>query len=356
LDYKDSRLERIEMLAPPDHFRIRLFSDSMVPRAQSFHAWNRLLNKWLVHADGRSLEKDEFPVSVRLRALPDLRYGWGAIGASHYERSRSVTANENDDVLLFVNLGSECIGNRAGRETRLAPGQAYVVSCCETGAYTRPTGGDLLCVRTQREGLQRLTPRLDDKMGSVIPAESESLRLLSSYLRTIGDTEPLTEETVRRLVTQHVQALLALALGGLSGVGEAAQQGGVRVARLRMAKAIIQKHATDPDLCADFVAKQMRISPRSLQRLFESEGVTFSGFVTQERLTKAYSELADVQNRARSIAGIALNCGFGDISYFNRQFRARYGTTPSEIRHYELVASDTCRAKKLGLSLPGRRL
>ncbi len=326
------------MLAAPDHFRIRLFSDAMVPREQSFPAWNRLLNKWLVRADGRSLEKDAFSVSVRLRALPDLRYGWGAIGASHYERSAAVTAQENDDVMLFVNLGSECIGNRAGRETKLAQGQAYIVSCCETGSYTRPTGGELLCVRTRREGLQQLTRRLDDKMGSVIPAESESLRLLSSYLRTIGDTEPLKEEPVRKLVMQHVQALLAVALGGLPEVDESPQTASIRVARLKTAKAIIQKHAIDPNLSVDFVAKQTRISPRSLQRLFESEGITFSGFVTSQRLAMAYDALADAQNKKKSIADIALSSGFGDISYFNRQFRARYGTTPSETRHYELVS------------------
>ncbi len=326
------------MLAAPDHFRIRLFSDAMVPREQSFPAWNRLLNKWLVRADGRSLEKDAFSVSVRLRALPDLRYGWGAIGASHYERSFAVTAQENDDIMLFVNLGGECIGNRTGRETRLAHGQAYIVSCCETGSYTRPTGGELLCVRTRREDLQRLTQRLDDKVGSVIPAESESLRLLSGYLRTIGDTEPLKEEPVRKLVTQHVQALLAIALGGLPEADESAQAGSVRVARLKTAKAIVQKHATDPDLSVDFVARQTRISPRSLQRLFESEGVTFSGFVTSQRLAMAYEALADTQNKKRSIANIALSIGFGDISYFNRQFRARYGTTPSEIRRYELAS------------------
>lgn len=326
------------MLAAPDHFLIRQFSDAMVPKAQSFQAWNRLLNKWLIRADGRSLEKDAFPVSVRLRALPDLRYGWGAIGASHYERSRSVTADENDDVMLFVNLGGECVGNRAGRETKLDHGQAYVVSCCEPGSYTRPTGGELFCVRAQREELQRLVPRLDDKVGSVIPAESESLRLISAYLRTIGDTEPLAEEPVRRLVTKHVQELLAVALGSLPVDAESAQQGSVRIARLKTAKAIIQKYAPDPELSADFVAKQMRISSRSLQRLFESEGVTFSGSVTSQRLATAYDALALVENEDRSIADIALTSGFSDISYFNRQFRARYGVTPSETRHYELVS------------------
>jgi AraC-like DNA-binding protein len=328
------------MLAAPDHFGIRLFSDAMVPSAQSFHAWNRLLNKWLIRADGRSLEKDAFAVSVRLRALPELRYGWGAIGASHYERSRSVTADENDDVMLFVNLGGECLGNRAGRETCLTPGQAYIVSCCETGSYTRPTGGDLLCVRTERAGLRRFVPQIEDKIGSIIPSDSESLRLISTYLRTIGDTEPLAEEPVRRLVTQHVQELLAVALGGLSGVEEAAPSGSIRVARLKTAKAIIQKLATDPNLSAELVAKRTRMSQRSLQRLFESEGITFSGFVTSQRLAMAYDALASTENITRNIAEIALSCGFGDISYFNRQFRARYGTTPSEIRHYELVTKE----------------
>jgi len=139
-------------------------------------------------------------------------------------------------------------------------------------------------------------------------------------------------------VTQHVQALLAIALGGLPEADESAQAGSVRVARLKTAKAIVQKHATDPDLSVDFVARQTRISPRSLQRLFESEGVTFSGFVTSQRLAMAYEALADTQNKKRSIANIALSIGFGDISYFNRQFRARYGTTPSEIRRYELAS------------------
>jgi AraC-like DNA-binding protein len=33
------------------------------------------------------------------------------------------------------------------------------------------------------------------------------------------------------------------------------------------------------------------------------------------------------------IIDIALACGFADISYFNRAFRARYGVTPSDVRN-----------------------
>jgi transcriptional regulator GlxA family with amidase domain len=33
-----------------------------------------------------------------------------------------------------------------------------------------------------------------------------------------------------------------------------------------------------------------------------------------------------------SVATIAFACGFGDLSYFNRTFRLRFGTTPTGAR------------------------
>jgi AraC-like DNA-binding protein len=35
---------------------------------------------------------------------------------------------------------------------------------------------------------------------------------------------------------------------------------------------------------------------------------------------------------SRSIALIAFDAGFGDLSYFNRTFKRFYGLTPSEVR------------------------
>jgi len=33
-----------------------------------------------------------------------------------------------------------------------------------------------------------------------------------------------------------------------------------------------------------------------------------------------------------TIGAIAFEAGFGDLSYFNRSFRRRYGISPSEVR------------------------
>jgi AraC-like DNA-binding protein len=62
------------------------------------------------------------------------------------------------------------------------------------------------------------------------------------------------------------------------------------------------------------------------------EGVTYTQFVLQHRLDRAFRMLRDQRCAARRISEIAYDVGFGDLSYFNRAFRRRYGATPSEIR------------------------
>jgi AraC-like DNA-binding protein len=42
--------------------------------------------------------------------------------------------------------------------------------------------------------------------------------------------------------------------------------------------------------------------------------------------------LTDRRRADRSIASIAFESGFGDLSYFNRTFKRFYGSPPSEIR------------------------
>jgi AraC-like DNA-binding protein len=42
--------------------------------------------------------------------------------------------------------------------------------------------------------------------------------------------------------------------------------------------------------------------------------------------------LADPRYAGLTISGIAFAVGFGDLSTFNREFRRRFGLTPSDVR------------------------
>jgi AraC-like DNA-binding protein len=42
--------------------------------------------------------------------------------------------------------------------------------------------------------------------------------------------------------------------------------------------------------------------------------------------------LADPRHADRAISTIVYDAGFGDLSTFNREFRRRFGATPSDVR------------------------
>ena len=101
---------------------------------------------------------------------------------------------------------------------------------------------------------------------------------------------------------------------------------------LRAVKADVIAHAGDPGLTLAAVAARHGLSPRSVQLLFESEGITFSQFVIEQRLARAHRMLTDPRHAGSTVSAIALASGFGDLSHFHRSFRRRYGATPSDVR------------------------
>jgi AraC-like DNA-binding protein len=106
----------------------------------------------------------------------------------------------------------------------------------------------------------------------------------------------------------------------------------IRAARLRAIKSAIEAHLAHGDLSPAAVARRQRISDSYIRKLFEREGTSFSEFVLVRRLVRARRMLTDRRWVDRSVASIAFEAGFGDLSYFNRTFKRFYGTTPSEIR------------------------
>lgn len=67
-----------------------------------------------------------------------------------------------------------------------------------------------------------------------------------------------------------------------------------------------------------------------LGRLFKKEtGLSIREYVLQQRLERAKLLLEDTND---TVIGIANRVGFNNITYFNRQFKSRYGITPSRSR------------------------
>jgi AraC-like DNA-binding protein len=175
-------------------------------------------------------------------------------------------------------------------------------------------------------------PNVDDAVLRLIPRDTGALKLLVNYVGMLEDDEALATPELRRLVVNQIYDLAALAIGATRDAAAVAEERGVRAARLRAIKTDIAERANQHDLTVAAVAARQGISESYVRKLFETEGTSFSEFVLGQRLVRAHRLLTDPRFAARSVTSVAFDSGFGDVSYFNRSFRRRYGATPSEIR------------------------
>ena len=171
---------------------------------------------------------------------------------------------------------------------------------------------------------------IDDSLWRKIPRGTVGLSMLSRYVWMLDESEPLDNPQSLALVTSHIHDLVALVLGADREARET--RGGLRAAQFKAIRIYVEQHISQGNLSPATLAPRFGLSARTIQRLFEYNGMTFTGFVRDQRLLFAKRLLASPRHRHKSVAEIALNAGFGDISHFNRDFRRRFDLTPSDVR------------------------
>ena len=90
---------------------------------------------------------------------------------------------------------------------------------------------------------------------------------------------------------------------------------------------ILQERFAEPDFSAQKLAAAAGLSERYVNELLYDAGASFTIRLNELRMRKAADLL--MLSRERRISDIAFECGFNDLSYFNRCFRRRFGLTPS---------------------------
>lgn len=101
------------------------------------------------------------------------------------------------------------------------------------------------------------------------------------------------------------------------------------IGRVEQVYQIIQREYQH-DLSTRQVANELAMTDSSFCRWFKSTtGKSFKQALTEVRIRKACALL---MHSDHSVAGIASQCGFNNISLFNRFFKAAVGDTPYKYR------------------------
>jgi AraC-like DNA-binding protein len=302
------------------------FSTRALPERARIAAWQEQFGRGMLRVDVEPLSDDPFNAEATLRSLPGLRTVSCATSiTTRYDRAKELLADGDDSVGIMINLGRRAVVMHRGHEVALGPGEAIPM-------FTRAAA---VLIATRHVGLlfprSALTSRVRnlDAVPGTIPRETEALRLLVGYASMVRERFTLSTSSLQNAIVGHIHDLALLALGAQRA--EDCRRA-VAAARLNAALAFIKTNFNEPGLTGAEIARHQNISVRYLQRLIETTGKPLSAHLNELRLERACELLHDSDHQHRRISDIAMLSGFSDISYFNRQFRARFGDTPGNVR------------------------
>jgi AraC-like DNA-binding protein len=310
--------------------RVFRFSTDTFREHERVAAWREVFGRALLSIDIAPHAKDGFAARAVVFSSPTLGLLRGSTSAVTQGNRRSLITN--DDVTFTWVLSGAIRAAKLGRVADLGPGDAVLMSNDDVGGVTFPETCRYAAFRLPRSTLVPLVPDIGALIARRVPAANPALRMLSRYVG-LGQVDLIAAgPALRAAFTGHVRDLLALALGATREAAEPARVRGVPAARLRAMQDDIRKSCHHPDLTVHAVAAQYGVSARYVQRLFEQSGSTFTEYLIEQRLAAVHQALHRPALADVPISTIAYDCGFSDISHFNRLFRRRFGCTPTELR------------------------
>ncbi|OYX79235.1 MAG: hypothetical protein B7Y77_02160 [Bradyrhizobium sp. 35-63-5] len=310
-----------------DLILLSLSSRSFAPKDRN-EAFHETFGRQILKLEIDPLDDQLIDVEMQLRILPGLAVAKASISPIIC-RHTSMMIDNDDPVIAFVESGSVRF-KQNGHETIAHAGDAILTTGGLVGTAEHTTGRMINC-RISRSLIAPMVSNFDAEIGKLIDKGNPAIPFFLNYTNVVNASETI-DARLRRAVVTHMLDLAALILGARGDAAEVAKNRGLRAARLLKLKKCIQADIGNPDLSLTSIADSNGISVTYVRKLFEADGTTFSEFMLAQRLAKAYELLAAPARLNETIAALANEAGFNDISYFNRTFRRAYNATPSEIR------------------------
>jgi AraC-like DNA-binding protein len=302
------------------------------PEDKRLTMWREAYGRDIANVDIEPIGDAPFRADVTLNILADLGIASGSRSSAHYRATREHAQRGPDVVILSVLRSGVGTTSQFGKELVCGAGSACLLMSTDPFTATLHTQGYFTTLALPRRTVAALIPDFTSTLGRQIPSGNKTLQLLTKYLDVVCGRDGLIDPEISGSVCGHILDLAALAIGARGDVAESAWKNGGKAARLSAIRIDIMENLGRNDLSAEMIAGRHGISARYLRKLFEENETSFSSFVLAQRLVKARSMLIDPRYAHLNIAQTAQEIGFGDISYFNRAYRQRFGETPSEAR------------------------
>ena len=233
--------------------------------------------------------------------------------------------------LIKFQLKGNCSTKHYGREARLAPGDFIICSSSEPYQLEFKTDYQQAVFAMPQVALQEMFQTPDDYLGLRMGNEEPTNGMLAQFVYSLSQRMDQLNPEALQSMEANLLDLLITSLKNQKGSHKKIIESSPEQ-HLKRIKRMINMHIKDFRLGVDFIAQTENISKRYLHMLFKSQNISVSRYIQQLRLEGCYKNLTNSEFDNISISNIALEWGFGDLSHFNRCFKAQYSHTPRQIR------------------------
>jgi AraC-like DNA-binding protein len=253
----------------------------------------------------------------------------GCLSTSPIEVAIGASESAEDNLVVeLVDQGPGFQTEQAGQCFEVGPGEAII----SRGALPRRNRTEsalrVLILQMPMDRFRALFGAADDLPMRRLPSGTPGLSTLQGYLRSVAESplEASHAALCGLMATQLRDLCLSLMCIAWPTLAASGPQ-----AHAAAARRIVSMELGEPSLDEALVARRLGISCSYLRKLFADQG-GFASYVRQQRLQRAHAMLRDPLQGETRVIEVAHDCGFTDTSTFNRQFRRRFGVTPSQVR------------------------
>lgn len=308
-----------------------VFEGSEVAGNECFEAWSAAVSSAFVPLRAIAASPESFSGRLITQPVGQTLVSEVCGSAMQVSRtSRNIAANDPGWLKLGLQLRGYSVVSQDDREAALTPGDFAIYDTTRPYDLYFDSSFRMLVVMFPAHLLQ-----LDPRTVSSLTASRVSGRkglgaLTSNFLSSLGKELVDGQAPGQIPVSDAALGLITATFAERAGKGIPATSTGVL--RLQI-ESYIAAHLGDHDLTVTGLATAHNISVRRLQKVFEENGDTVSGWIRRRRLDQCRKDLANPSMSGRPVAAVGMHWGFSDASSFSRAFKTAFGFTPAEYRY-----------------------
>jgi AraC-like DNA-binding protein len=313
------------------------YSTEDVTAKEQLEYWTDMICDEFVQLDCTSEKRDTFRGEIRGSEVENIQISEVSADPQRVVRSQKQIAKSTEsEFLLSLQIEDVGIVNQDGRIAELHPGDFALYDSTRPYELSFAQPFRQLVLQIPYESLAERFFKPENITARRVSAQTGVGALTSQFIQSVVarlDTLSLQD---RRVLTEHVIELVALAMGSMSSLRELDGQSIARTAMLERIKQYIEINIRNPQLTAPLIASHHQISERYQRMLFASSGTTISRYIVERRLELCKEALENVALTDYNVTQLAFSYGFNDAAHFSRKFKKQYGVSPKECRHAAL--------------------